>query len=525
MADHAKVQVQNHRTDKVQNEKKHPAPIQDSSHNMAIGSMSFGGLLGTSATNPLLERHIALLGDPRLYNPANAIQRARILNQLHRSYGNIYVQRVVAGIRAKFKSGQPGDKYVQEADMVTDKVMQISDSPIQPNNDTSDWWKEVYEKRRKKARPDRNGGQLKHAPQHTPIFESQINSFKSGGQPLAKAIRDFFELRFGMDFSGVRVHTNGQAAAAERAVNARAFTFGRDADQNAPETIKGKKLLAHELGHVVQQNFNTSAQLKLKLSPVKGPEIARWSISGNKATVNKRSDRLWNLAKKITGNGLDWPCIWPIKMQSPKAYDDPYWRYLWIGDEFDISNLKQRTGTSATFTFELADDDLQTIELFYGGDNPVNLYHELEILSNSGQTPIENLTICGHTAGNSIWGDNARFSTNDLDPNEPAPSGAGAHNKMGPHRCWFTRNATVRIVGCTSRTVARHFADIFLRKGASALGTNHWVCWWHQTDPVDSRFASVEGPPCSWPPTATRLRNAAEVNGAEGLWVTIRGRL
>lgn len=71
-------------------------------------------------------------------------------------------------------------------------------------------------------------------------------------------MRHYFEPRFGYDFSQVRVHTDAKAAESARAVNALAFTVGRDvafgAGQYAPGTTEGKRLLAHELTHVVQQN-------------------------------------------------------------------------------------------------------------------------------------------------------------------------------------------------------------------------------------------------------------------------------
>ena len=60
------------------------------------------------------------------------------------------------------------------------------------------------------------------------------------------------------DFTGVHVHTGSQAAESAAAVNARAYTVGRDvvfgAGEYAPETISGKRLLAHELTHVAQQD-------------------------------------------------------------------------------------------------------------------------------------------------------------------------------------------------------------------------------------------------------------------------------
>ena len=77
------------------------------------------------------------------------------------------------------------------------------------------------------------------------------------GRPLPPATRRYFEPRFGYDFSGVRVHADSNAARATRAVNARAFTLGRSIafspGQYDPDSHSGRRLLAHELTHVVQQ--------------------------------------------------------------------------------------------------------------------------------------------------------------------------------------------------------------------------------------------------------------------------------
>ncbi len=84
---------------------------------------------------------------------------------------------------------------------------------------------------------------------------------RSPGQPLDAATRAFMEPRFGHDFSRVRVHTDAKAAEAARAVNALAYTVGRDvvfgAGQYRPGTGEGRRLVAHELTHVVQQKTST----------------------------------------------------------------------------------------------------------------------------------------------------------------------------------------------------------------------------------------------------------------------------
>jgi hypothetical protein len=65
------------------------------------------------------------------------------------------------------------------------------------------------------------------------------------------------------DFSQVRIHSDSHAAASARAVNARAYTVGQDIvfgdQQYAPHTSAGRRLLAHELTHTVQQTGSSGA--------------------------------------------------------------------------------------------------------------------------------------------------------------------------------------------------------------------------------------------------------------------------
>lgn len=79
----------------------------------------------------------------------------------------------------------------------------------------------------------------------------------SPGQPLEPSARDFMSMRFGADFSNVRIHADARAAQSAAAVNARAYTVGRDivfgAGEYDPGGNKGRRLLAHELAHVRQQ--------------------------------------------------------------------------------------------------------------------------------------------------------------------------------------------------------------------------------------------------------------------------------
>lgn len=78
------------------------------------------------------------------------------------------------------------------------------------------------------------------------------------GRPLPESTRSYFEPRFGHDFGRVRVHADSTAAASARALGANAFTTGHriafDEGRYLPQTTRGRRLLAHELAHVVQQS-------------------------------------------------------------------------------------------------------------------------------------------------------------------------------------------------------------------------------------------------------------------------------
>lgn len=111
---------------------------------------------------------------------------------------------------------------------------------------------------------------------------------RSPGQPLDDVTRAFFEPRFGHDFSKVRVHTDTRAAESAEAVNALAYTVGRDivfGNNNVDSaTRQGREHLAHELAHVVQQGMQTPSRLgALGLTPSSG--ASEWEAHSAAAAV------------------------------------------------------------------------------------------------------------------------------------------------------------------------------------------------------------------------------------------------
>lgn len=107
------------------------------------------------------------------------------------------------------------------------------------------------EEEEKAQRKESNDNEIGDVP------ESVQQTLNSGGQPMDRGTQKFMEQRFGEDFGNVQIHTGSQASESTADINARAFThqnhlvFG--AGQYNPETQDGKRLIAHELTHVLQQ--------------------------------------------------------------------------------------------------------------------------------------------------------------------------------------------------------------------------------------------------------------------------------
>lgn len=182
-------------------------------------------------------------------------------------------------LQTKLTISEPGDKYEQEADRVADQIMRMPEPQLlhqatRPQPSIGQRINRVYTKcenevRRQPIKEDEEVRQANaiswNAVEPTSGLDSRINDPCGRGQPLPQSLRNFFEPRFGHDFSGVRVHTDKRAAQLTRDVNARAFTVGRDlvfgAGQYVLETTTGQRLLAHELTHVVQQNSHLEAPM------------------------------------------------------------------------------------------------------------------------------------------------------------------------------------------------------------------------------------------------------------------------
>jgi len=227
------------------------------------------------------------------------------------------------GIQTKLTVGAPGDAYEQEADQVAAQVMSMPDNsphvqkyseanytneiwkraqsikPVvqrvvdpsvemgqmvqrahqmgrnQPSsldaNNTHEIWKRAHSIKpvvQRVVDPSVEMGQMVQRAhqmgrnQASGDLESRLNASKGGGSPLSEDVKGFMEPRFGADFSGVRVHTGGEAVQMNQELGAQAFTHGSDVYFGQGKTPGNNELTAHELTHVVQQSSSTNSSIQ-----------------------------------------------------------------------------------------------------------------------------------------------------------------------------------------------------------------------------------------------------------------------
>jgi hypothetical protein len=139
------------------------------------------------------------------------------------------------------------------------------------------------------ARAPRPGG----GPSPHGVMASELLSALDAGAPLPSDVRRFMERRFGTSFADVRVHTGDRAADAAASVSAKAFTIGSEivfgAGRWEPESHEGRRLLAHELAHVVQQGADMGAPAPTSVTEADADRAGHDVAEGRIADVSARA--------------------------------------------------------------------------------------------------------------------------------------------------------------------------------------------------------------------------------------------
>lgn len=231
--------------------------MQSLSHSSGIQRRKSGKknpTLQRSKTRPASEPMPAAPGEQLLPASGHAVESGFVDPRFAYDFSRMSIRpRPRAEIQAKLIVNAPGDIYEQEADRIANQVI---------------------------AAPANIG--LSCRPPHIQRFSGQpteraaiapasVDSvLASPGRPLEPTFRQEMEGRFGHDFSRVRVHSDAAAVQSAREANAYAYTVGRDivfgSGQFSPETHGGRRLIAHELAHVVQQETGSIPSLLQRYS-------------------------------------------------------------------------------------------------------------------------------------------------------------------------------------------------------------------------------------------------------------------
>jgi len=181
----------------------------------------------------------------------------RVLS-LQRTIGNQAVKRLLESVllQAKLRIGQPNDVYEQEADRVADSIIHVPELKIKQEEEDGIHCQTLTAKApSNEILPEKIS--FNHKSEATHEQENRIRGIKRRGHQLSRRDQTFYESCFNRDLSAVRIHTDGNANQLARELDAKAFTIGQDivfgAGSYSPTTIEGRRLLAHELTHVIQQ--------------------------------------------------------------------------------------------------------------------------------------------------------------------------------------------------------------------------------------------------------------------------------
>jgi hypothetical protein len=288
-------------------------------------------------------------------------------------------------IQAKLFVSAPVDIYEQEADAVAEQAMGMSAAAVS----------EVRRTDLLLQRQPSGDAELQDAP---PLVGEVL---RSPGHPLDPAARAFMEPRFGVDFSGITVHSDAKAAGSAHAVRARTYTVGSHivfgAHEYSPQSDTGLRLLAHELTHSIQQG---TAQPSLQRKPVKSPTPPPPPAGGNILYVGLNNFPLEIAALKKLYKGK------PVSIKEVTLTSDPAHTVSGRGT-FDLTSDAGLTSFVATLGLDKPHTAsavalLRGISQLEDRDDTAHVMAVYALTESDGVDRMSRVVLSGHSFGSDI---------------------------------------------------------------------------------------------------------------------------
>ncbi|WP_394834465.1 DUF4157 domain-containing protein [Pendulispora rubella] len=203
-------------------------------------------------------------------------------------------QTMQAKLQAKLQADAVNDPLEHEADRVADAVVSGNHVALPTTTATA-------QAAQRKCTACEEDEKVDGALQRKAVGDANVQApaavdhvLRSSGRSLDASTREFMESRFGQDFSDVRIHDDTNAQQSAHAVRARAYTVGGDvvfgAGQYQPESTEGRRLLAHELTHVVQQGVGERRIQRAPLGEVWSEYVSKPYQSGKEKVYSSLID-------------------------------------------------------------------------------------------------------------------------------------------------------------------------------------------------------------------------------------------
>lgn len=228
----------------------------------------------------------------------------------------------------KLTVNAPNDPFEREADAMADQVVQTA--AVQRKCAACEAEEKQQVQAKEAASPPVSATRSEQRTVAPPSFHTQIRESKGRGNMLSPDSLAFMNRAFGTDFNQVRIHTDSSAASMSDSIRAKAFTHRSDiyfnAGQYQPQSHTGRRLLAHELTHVVQQGHRPTPHVQRDGPPSPDADLLENPYVLSEERLAEVRERILSRLRRNDGTGFTAGIRSLSATEATSLLDDaPFW--------------------------------------------------------------------------------------------------------------------------------------------------------------------------------------------------------